>query len=78
MSSKEILWNIVNSLLAGVISFGSAMVATGGQLTSAVICVSSFTALTVAIIKFAEYWKNEEKEYMDENSRKHNKIFNFI
>ena len=78
MSSREICWNIVNSALAGVISFGSAVLATGGDITPVSIWVAVITASTVMFIRFAEYWKNEESEYMDENSRKHNKIFNFI
>jgi len=74
MSSKEICWNIVNSLLAGAISFGSAVIATGGIINNAVILVSIVTASLVALIRFAEYWKLEEDEYLDKN----NKIFVFI
>ena len=73
MSSKEICWNIVNSLLAGAISFASAVIATG-EVNTAVISVSGFTALIVCLIRFAEYWKNEESEYSD----KKNRIFTFI
>jgi hypothetical protein len=73
MISKEICWNIVNSLLAGAISFGSAVIATG-EVNTAVILVSSITAGLVALIRFAEYWKLEEDEYSDKN----NKIFVFI
>ena len=74
MSSKEICWNIVNSVLAGAISFASAVIATG-EVNTAVILVSSITAGLVALIRFAEYWKNEESEYSDNHK---NKIFAFI
>jgi hypothetical protein len=74
MISKEICWNIVNSLLAGAISFGSAVIATG-EVNTAVILVSSITAGLVALIRFAEYWKSEENEYSDNHK---NKIFAFL
>ena len=74
MSSKEICWNIVNSLLGGAIAFVSALAGSGGKLNGAVILAAVITALTIALVKFAEYWKKEEKEYTD----KTNKIFTFI
>ena len=74
MSSKEICWNIVNSLLAGAISFGSAVIATG-KVNIAVILVSSITAGLVALIRFAEYWKGEESAYLDKHQ---SKLFTFI
>ena len=74
MSSKEISWNIVNSLLGGAIAFVSALAGSGGKLNGAVILAAVITALTIALVKFAEYWKKEEKEYTD----KTNKIFTFI
>jgi len=74
MSSKEICWNIVNSLLGGAIAFVSALAGSGGKLNGAVILAAVITALTIALVKFTEYWKKEEKEYTD----KTNKIFTFI
>jgi len=78
MSSKEICWNIVNSLLGGAIAFVGALAGSGGNLNGAVISVTGITALLIALVKFTEYWKKEESEYMDENSRKYNEIFTFI
>ena len=78
MSSKEICWNIVNSLLGGAIAFVGALAGSGGHLNGAVISVTGITALLIALVKFTEYWKKEESEYMDENSRKYNEIFTFI
>ena len=78
MLSKEISWNIVNSLLAGALVFLGGMVGSNGIINIATICAAGLTALIVAVTRFAEYWKKEESEYMDENSRKYNKIFTFI
>ena len=74
MSSKEISWNIVNSLLAGALVFLGGMVGSNGIINIATICAAGLTALIVAVTRFAEYWKSEESEYSDN----YNKIFTFI
>jgi hypothetical protein len=72
MSWKEIIWNIVNSLLAGALVFLGGCV--GGKLDWQVVAAAGIAAAVVAVAKFAEYWKKEEQEYQDKN----NKIFTFI
>lgn len=67
---KEIMWNIVNSLIAGGISLGSAILAVG-EINGKVICVSLITAGMVALLKFKDYWTSEENEYK-------NKIFTIL
>ena len=62
----------------GAIAFVGALAGSGGTLNGAVISVTGITALLIALVKFTEYWKKEESEYMDENSRKYNEIFTFI
>jgi len=69
--TKEIIWNLVNSFLAGLISFLSALAAVG-DITVKVFIVSLITFGLVAATKFYDYWKSEEKEY------KSTKLFTFI
>jgi hypothetical protein len=77
MAWKEICWNIVNSLLAGALVFLGGMVATNGSINGALICAATITAGIAAVTKFAEYWKNEEKEYADKQAGQ-SKLFAFI
>ena len=58
---KEILWNIINSALAGVLVLLGAL--TGGELSANAFYVALVTALIVAVSQFKDYWKGEEKEY---------------
>ena len=67
---KEVIWNVINSVLAGAISFFSALIASG-QLNWKVVGVSLITALLVACVKFKNYWDGEKKEYQA-------KIFRFL
>ena len=67
---REIVWNIVNALIAGFISFLSALIA-ANELNWKVVLVSIITASLVICVKFKEYWAKEEKEYSKF-------IFNFI
>lgn len=59
---NEIIWNIINACLAGMISFLSALIA-AGQLNWKVFGVAIVTALLVMCIRFKSYWDGEEKEY---------------
>jgi len=59
---NEIIWNIINALLVGAISFFSALVA-AGQLNWKVVGVSVITAALVVCVKFKNYWDGEQKEY---------------
>lgn len=70
--NKEIIWNIVNSLLAGALVFLGGCAA--GDLDWQVAAAAGVAALVVAVSKFSEYWKKEEAEYQDKISQK---IFSF-
>ena len=60
-NKKEIVWNIINSGLAGVLVLLGAL--TGGGISLNAFCVALVTALIVAITQFKNYWTSEEKEY---------------
>jgi len=71
MSQKnEIIWNIVNSLLAGGLVFLGGC--STGQINLNTIVFSLIAAGIVAITKFRDYWKTQEGEYST------NKLFCFI
>jgi hypothetical protein len=70
---REIIWNLVNSILAGGLVFLGSL--TTGQITKQGLCFAGLTAAVVAITKFKDYWTKEEEEYCNNNS---NRIFNFI
>ena len=58
---KEILWNVVNSLLAGFLVFIGAF--SDGQLSQQEALISLGAALAIAVTQFKDYWKSEESEY---------------
>ena len=60
---KEILWNIINSLLAGILVILGAF--TDGEITSKGIIVAFVAAGIVGITQFKNYWNKEEEEYCD-------------
>jgi hypothetical protein len=66
---KEIIWNIVNSLLSGLLILLGAF--TTGEITSESIFIAIVTALVVAVTQFKNYWTKEESEYSV-------KLFKFI
>lgn len=65
----EIVWNIINSLLAGALVFVGAC--TTGSISLNSLGVAAAASLAVALTKFYEYWKKEEGEYCT-------KLFSFI
>ena len=66
---KEILWNLINSLLAGgLVLLGNL---SGGEITWKGLGFATIAALTVALIQFKNYWDGEKKECST-------KIFAFI
>ena len=67
---QEILWNLINSGLAGVLVLLGSL--TSGGISLNAFCVALATALIVAITQFKNYWQNEEKEY------KSNKTYGFM
>lgn len=66
---NEILWNIVNSLLAGGLVFLGAC--TAGNIDFEAAITALVAAGIVAITKFQNYWGKEEGEYST-------KLFSFI
>jgi len=60
-NKKEILWNVVNSLLFGAAFFCGSLL--DGEITWKGIMVAGIAALSMIIIKFQSYWKKEESEY---------------
>jgi len=59
---KEIFYNVVNSLIAGFISFFSALLA-ASEINYKVIGVAIITSLLVLFIRFKDYWDGEKGEY---------------
>lgn len=66
---KEIIWNIVNAGLAGILIFLGACIA--GNINLTTIIAALIAAAIVAITNFKNYWAKEEDEYTK-------KIFNFL
>lgn len=76
-NKEEIKWNIINSLIAGVLVLFGSFTSTGFTFTLNGILSAICGALIVAVTKFSEYWKTQEKEYLDKSSKKLN-LFNFM
>jgi hypothetical protein len=70
LERKEILWNIINSGLAGFLVLLGAM--TTGNIDIQSLFIAGITALIVAVTQFKNYWQGEEKEY------KFNKTYGFM
>jgi hypothetical protein len=68
--TPEIIWNVVNSLLAGGISFFSILAATG-SINLKMIGISLISAGLAAFLQFKKYWESEQGEYST-------KLFNFL
>jgi len=66
---KKIFWNLINSGLAGLLVFLGSL--TAGELSWKGVLMSVITSLIVAVTRFYDFWKKEEKEYTT-------KIFNFL
>lgn len=58
---KEIIWNIVNSILSGALVLVGAF--SGGSIDKTAIIVAVSVSVGVALTKFKEYWDGEKKEY---------------
>lgn len=66
---KEILYNLINSALAGLLVLVGAF--STGNITKQGFIFAIMASLAVCITKFKEYWDGEKKEYM-------NNIANFV
>lgn len=69
-NKDEIIWNLVNSILAGMISLATSFISLG-EITQKGLIASGATAALIAVWKFSNYWQKEKKEYSI-------KMFNFI
>lgn len=67
--SKEIIWNVVNSILAGGLVFLGAL--STGNISKETFLFSLITAGLAAVVQFKNYWAKEESEYCT-------KLFHFI
>ncbi len=67
---KEILWNIINSFLAGGLVFLGAL--TAGKISWESLGAAVLIGLTAAFVQFKNYWDKEKKEYYAP------KLFSFI
>jgi hypothetical protein len=68
---REIVWNIVNSLLAGALVFLGAL--TDGGISFNSIIAALVVALSVATVQFKQYWQKEESEYIKKKKPKKRK-----
>ena len=66
---KKIFWNLINSGLAGLLVFLGSL--TNGGISWKGIGTAAIAAAIVAVTRFYDFWKKEEKEYTA-------KIFNFL
>lgn len=57
----EIMYNLVNSGIAGVLVFLGAF--TNGGITKEALLTSIVASLMVAVVQFRDYWAKEESEY---------------
>lgn len=67
--SREVVYNIVNSLLAGILVLLGSF--TAGQITGEGVCAAAIASLVVAISQFKNYWDGEKGEYSS-------KVFTFV
>ncbi len=60
-NKNEILYNIVNSVIAGGLVFAGSVA--DGSVTSTGIIAAAGAAGLVALVKFKEYWSTQKSEY---------------
>jgi len=72
--NKEILWNIINSLLAGALVFFGGF--TTGSINLQTVILSFFASALVAITQFKSFWDSEKIEYSSISATP--KLFNFL
>ena len=70
---QEIIWNLVNSGLAGALVFLGAVA--DGNISWGGIIASIVAALVVVVTKFKDYWAKEESEYSSNSTAK---LFQFL
>jgi len=73
---EEILWNIINSFLAGLLVFFGAF--TTGNISKTSIIIALMTAFIVIITKFKDYWLTQEREIKTLEYKQTIGLFNFF
>jgi len=68
-NKNEIIWNLINSVLAGGLVFVGAFA--DGNITRIELIISAAASLIVLITKFKDYWTSQESEYSK-------KVFKFL
>lgn len=68
--NKEILWNIINSLLAGALVLFGAF--STGSISWESFLIAFGASAIVAITQFKDYWSSEKPEYCN------TKLFSFV
>lgn len=68
--NKEILWNLINALLAGLISLTSSSLVQG-EISVKGFCIALVIAVSIGVVQFKNFWDAEKPEYC-------NKLFNII
>lgn len=59
--AKEILWNVINSMLAGALVLVGAF--SDGAITMQGIIIAAMASAGVALNMFKEYWTAQKDEY---------------
>lgn len=60
-NKNEIVWNVINSFLAGaLVLFGNLA---SGEITTKGICAAVMAFFIVAVTQFKNYWDGEKGEY---------------
>jgi len=68
-NKEEIVWNLINSGIAGILVFLGAC--STGELSYRGLIVAIVAAGTIFVAKMRDYWLTQKKEYQTH-------IFNFI
>lgn len=61
-NSDEIKYNLINSFIAGIISFASSFMVVK-EITFNTLIIAIATAIIIFATKFGNYWNKEESEY---------------
>lgn len=67
---KEIIWNIVNALIAGGLVFLGGV--SSGEITLKTLEFSLVAGAIAALVLFKDYWAKEKPEYSN------SKLFKFL
>lgn len=61
--NREIMWNLINSLLSGLLVLFGTFVGQNFEFSEKGMFVAAGTAILVALTKFKDYWDGEKGEY---------------